>query len=118
MSMTVLYTYLEILVDGVYKNKENIGSVSDVDICRRLAQFDTGHCCSLSQCSAVTMMLRQDSLQLINKLLLYSATAQSECDFQQYQRRYELLIIISNIALMKSMSLFCQPIIIFLRNNE
>jgi len=48
---------LEILVNGVHKHKEDVGTISDVDVCRRLAQFDTGDRGTLGQCSAVAVVL-------------------------------------------------------------
>lgn len=69
----------------MYKNKEDIGSVGDIDVRRRLAQFDTGDCCSLGQRSAVTVVLRQNSLQLVNELLLQSMNwHQNIRELQQY----------------------------------
>ena len=70
-------THLEILVDSVHKNKENVGAVGDVDVRRRFAQFDARHSGSLSQRPAVSVMLRQNSLQLVNKLLLHSTNRQN-----------------------------------------
>lgn len=75
--------HLEILVDGVHEHKEDVSAVGDVDVRRRLAQFDTRHRGSLSQRSAVAMVLRQNSLQLIDKLLLHGTDRHNDscqCD--------------------------------------
>jgi len=48
---------LEVLVDGVDEHKEDVSSVGDVDVRRRLAQLDARDCGSLGQRSAVAMML-------------------------------------------------------------
>ena len=74
---------LEVLVDGVDEHKEDVSSVGDVDVRRRLAQLDARDCGSLGQRSAVAVMLRQDSLQFVNKLFLYGNKPHTDsCHFR------------------------------------
>ena len=74
---------LEVLVDGVDEHKEDVSSVGDVDVRRRLAQLHARDCGSLGQRSAVAVMLRQDSLQLVNKLFLHGNKPHTDsCHFR------------------------------------
>jgi len=63
----------------VNEQKEDVSAVGDVNVRRRLAQFDAGDRRSLGQRAAVAVVLRQNPLQLVNKLLLHGTNQHSGC---------------------------------------
>jgi len=84
---------LEILVDRLHQHKEHVSAVGDVDVRRRLAQFDAGDRGSLGECSAMAMVLRQNSLELVNELLLHGTNRHTDsCQLDSYCARQCLYI--------------------------
>lgn len=56
----------------MYEYKQDVSAVGDVNVRRALTQFDTGDGRSFSQRSAVAVMLGENPLQFIDKLLLHT----------------------------------------------